>query len=117
MEVWRKKLNDVALGFGRPNGSNCSKYQISAFLADHAGGHVRVGVDDERHDRGVRHAQALHPVNAQMLVCARAGVRDATLLDDCTLDVSLLRADTAADAFVNAPVHAPAPARDLRPYP
>lgn len=61
---------------GSQNGpSRCERYcpwpfagltvqnQIGAFLADHAGGHV--GVDDERHDRGVRHTQALHAVNAQ----------------------------------------------------
>src|SRR6476619_4447428 len=42
--------------------------QISAFLAYHSGGHVSVRVDDERHDRGVHHAQTLHPVDAQMRI-------------------------------------------------
>jgi hypothetical protein len=40
-------LNDVALGFGRANGLIVQN-QISAFL--------------------IRHAQALHPVDAQMLI-------------------------------------------------
>ena len=46
-------------------------------------------------------------------VCMQAGVKNETLLDDCTLDVSLL-GNTAADVFRNVP----APARALRPtYP
>jgi hypothetical protein len=46
-------------------------------------------------------------------VCMRAGVRDQALLDDCTLDVSLLGKDSAADVFVYAP-----PARKvMKPLP
>ena len=47
-------------------------------------------------------------------ICTRAGVKNGQLLEDCMLDVSLLRAKSAAAVFLKAPV----PARDLKPtYP
>jgi hypothetical protein len=49
-------------------------------------------------------------------ICVRAGVKDPAFLDDCTLDVSVLGADSAADVFVYAPptrkVIKPLPPRD-----
>jgi hypothetical protein len=47
-------------------------------------------------------------------ICTQKGVKNQPLLDDCMLDVSLLRANAAADVFLNTPV----PTRVLRPtYP
>jgi hypothetical protein len=47
-------------------------------------------------------------------ICTGRGVKKGQLLEDCMLDVSLLRANSAAAVFLNAPV----PARDLKPtYP
>ena len=38
-------------------------------------------------------------------ICRRAGIANATLLEDCMLDVSVL-GSSAADVFVNAPIPA-----------
>jgi hypothetical protein len=47
-------------------------------------------------------------------ICTHARVKKGQLLEDCMLDVSLLRAKSAAAVFLKAPV----PARDLKPtYP
>jgi hypothetical protein len=44
-------------------------------------------------------------------ICTRAGVNKRQLLEDCMLDVSLLRATSAAAVFLKVPV----PTRDLKP--
>ena len=42
--------------------------QIRRLLSDHDGGCLGVPADDARHDGGVRHAQAGHPGDAELLV-------------------------------------------------
>lgn len=69
---------------------------VSAFLAEHAGGHVGVGVDNERHDRGVRHPQALHPVNPQVRIHHGKGVTAHLAGADGVIDGLRLGSDIGA---------------------
>ena len=115
--------HDLIDGYGKPFRSSLSYSEFGGF-----GDTWRVRPRDSLMlcDQYVEPGWPKGPIYAENLpprererarqVCMRAGVKNEVLLDDCTLDVSLLGTDAAAAAYVSAPVHAPDPARELRPY-